>query len=348
MEYRLLGRSGLKVSVMTMGTMTFRSTTEHTVGSIRLPEAKRQIDLCLDHGVNILDTADFYSSGESEEIIGEALGPKRADVLIATKGRFPTGNGPNDQGNSRHHLINACEASLKRLRTDWIDLYQLHLWDGETPMEETLAALDHLVSSGKVRYIGCSNFSGWHIMKSLAISERMGLPRFVAQQINYTLQAREAEYELIPIAISEGVGVLVWSPIAGGLLSGKFRRGQKGPPGARHTLARHDPPVRDEKALYDIVDVLVDIADARGVSGAQIAVAWLLGRPSVVSVIIGGRTEEQFKDTLAAAGLVLTPDERQRLDKVSEPPLLYPYWHQAKWAKDRLSTPDLALLSPFI
>jgi len=348
MEYRLLGRSGLKVSVMTMGTMTFMRAKDHPVGAVGLAEARRQVDLCVDHGVNMLDTADFYSIGESEEIIGEALGQKRGNLLIATKARFPMGDGPNDRGNSRHHLINACEASLKRLRTDWIDLYQLHQWDGETPVEETLAALDHLVSSGKVRYIGCSNFSGWHITKSLGVSDRMGFPRFVAQQIHYTLQAREAEYELVPISVSEGLGILIWSPIAGGLLSGKFRRGEKGPPGARQTLAGRDPPIRDEEALYRIIDVIVDIADARGVSGARVALAWLLGRPGVTSVIIGGRTEEQFRDSLAAADLALSAEERQRLDKVSELPLLYPYWHQAKWAKDRLSPPDLTLLSPYL
>lgn len=348
MEYRLLGRSGLKVSVMTMGTMTFMRAEDHPVGAVGLADAKRQIDLCVDHGVNMLDTADFYSIGESEEIVGEALGKKRGNLLIATKGRFPMGDGPNDRGNSRYHLINACEASLRRLRTDWIDLYQLHQWDGETPMEETLAALDHLVSSGKVRYIGCSNFSGWHIMKSLAVSERMDFPRFVAQQINHTLQAREAEYELVPISVSEGLGILVWSPIAGGLLSGKFRRGMEDPMGTRHSLARRDPPVRDEEALFDIVEIVMEIADARGVSGAQIALAWLLGRPGVTSVIIGGRNEAQFKDNLEAADLILTPDERRRLDKVSELPLLYPYWHQVKWAKDQLSPPDLTLLSPYL
>lgn len=348
MEYRLLGRSGLKVSVMTMGTMTFMRAKDHPVGAVGLAEAKRQIDLCVDYGVNMIDTADFYSLGESEEFVGKALGKKRGDLLIATKARFPMGDGANDCGNSRHHLINACEASLKRLRTGWIDLYQLHQWDGETPVEETMAALDHLVSSGKVRYVGCSNFSGWHIMRSLAVSDRMGLPRFVAQQIHYTLEAREAEYELVPITVSEGLGILVWSPIAGGLLSGKFRRGEGGPPGARQTLKGRDPPIRDEEALYKIIDVIVGIADTRGVSGAQVALAWLLGRPGVTSVIIGGRNEEQFKDSLAAANLALTAEECQRLDKVSELPLLYPYWHQVKWAKDRLSAADLTVLSPYL
>lgn len=348
MEYRLLGRSGLKVSAMTIGTMTFGRPKDSPVGTVGLAEAKRQIAICLDAGVNMIDTADVYSAGASEEIIGQALGRKRGDVLIATKARFAMGDGPNDRGNSRHHLITACEASLKRLRTDWIDLYQLHQWDGETPLEETMAALDHLVSSGKVRYIGCSNFSGWHIMKSLAVSDRMGFPRFVSQQIHYTLQAREAEYELVPISVAEGLGILVWSPIAGGFLSGKFRRDKKGPAGARHTKGWREPPIRDEAALYDIIDVLVDIADARGVSGAQVALAWLLGRPGVTSVIIGGRNEKQFKDSLRSADLTLAPEERQRLDKVSELPLLYPYWHQSLAARDRLSAADLALHASYL
>ena len=250
MKYRLLGRSGLKVSVMTMGTMTFTHARESPVGAVGLEEARRQIDLCLDHGVNMLDTANFYSFGESEDIIGQALGAKRQEVLLATKARLPMGEGPNESGNSRLHLIASCEASLRRLRTDHVDLFLLHQWDGETPLEETLSALDALVASGKVRYVGCSNFSGWHIMKALGVSERLGLERFVAQQIHYTLQAREAEYELVPISLSEGLGIMVWSPIAGGLLSGKFRRGQGGPEGARHTLGRSDPPIRDEDALF--------------------------------------------------------------------------------------------------
>jgi aryl-alcohol dehydrogenase-like predicted oxidoreductase len=348
MQYRLLGRSGLKVSAMTMGTMTFTHASESPVGAVGLEEARRQIDLCLDHGVNMIDTANLYSSGDSEDIIGQALAGKRNDVLLATKARLPVGHGPNDRGSSRHHLIASCEASLRRLRTDHVELFMLHQWDGETPLEETLAALDHLVSSGKVQYIGCSNFSGWHIMKALGVAERLGLPRFVAQQIHYTLQAREAEYELVPISISEGLGIMVWSPIAGGLLSGKFRRGERGPEGARHTLGRSDPPIRDEDALFDVVDAIVAIAEARGVSGAQVALAWLLGRPGVATVVIGGRTEAQFKDSLAAIDLELTAGERQALDRVSEPPLLYPYWHQFKWARDRLSAADRALLGPYL
>jgi aryl-alcohol dehydrogenase-like predicted oxidoreductase len=350
MEYRLLGRSGLKVSVLAMGTMTMGGKGAFAkVGNTGVAEAKRLIDLCIDHGVNLIDTADVYSAGASEEIIGEALGGKRkGGVHIATKARFAMGDGPNDRGLSRHHLIEACEASLRRLKTHVIDLYQLHEWDGLTPLEETLSALDQLLRAGKIRYIGCSNYSGWHLMKALAIADRDRLPRFVSQQIHYTLEAREAEYELVPIAVDQGVGILVWSPIAGGLLSGKHRRNAKSPEGTRQLAGWTEPPIRDEERLWRIVDEVVAIAEARGVSGAQVALAWLLGRPGVTSLIIGGRTEDQFKDNLAAASLELTTEERTRLDEVSAPPLLYPYWHQAWTAKDRLGPADLAFLGHYL
>ena len=349
MEYRLLGRSGLKVSAITLGTMTMGGKGNFAkVGNAGVDEARRQIDLCLDAGVNLIDTADVYSTGGSEEIIGEVLGGRRkAGVLIATKARFPMGNGPNDRGLSRHHLIEACEASLKRLRTDVIDLYQVHQWDGQTPLEETIDALDSLVRQGKVRYIGASNYSGWHLMKALGVSDRTHRQRFVSQQIHYTLEAREAEYELVPVSIDQGLGILVWSPLAGGLLSGKHRRNVT-PEGTRQLAGWDEPPIRDEDRLWAIVDALVAIAEARGVSGAQVALAWLLGRPAVTSVIIGGRTEAQLKDNLAAADLVLTAEERARLDQVSAPPVLYPYWHQLRTAKDRLGPADLSLLGPHL
>ena len=350
MEYRQLGRSGLKVSVLTMGTMTMGGKGPFAkVGNVGLAEARRLIDLCIDAGVNLIDTADVYSAGASEEIVGGALGGKRkGGVLIATKVRFPMGDGPNDRGLSRYHIVNECEASLKRLKTDVIDLYQLHEWDGLTPLEETLSALDMLLSSGKIRYVGCSNYSGWHVMKALAIGECFRLPRFIAQQIHYTLQAREAEYELIPITIDQGLGILAWSPLAGGLLSGKHRRNQATPQGTRQLAGWNEPPIHDEEKLWNIVDVIVETARARGVSGAQVALSWLLGRPGVTSLIIGGRSEAQFKDNLAAAGLMLSQDERKRLDDVSAPTLLYPYWHQLATAKDRLSAADLALLGPHL
>jgi aryl-alcohol dehydrogenase-like predicted oxidoreductase len=275
-------------------------------------------------------------------------GKRKGGALIATKARFPMGDGPNDRGLSRSHLISECENSLRRLRTDVIDLYQVHQWDGLTPLEETMEALDSLVRNGKVRYVGCSNFSGWHVMKAMEIARRDHRVPFVSQQIHYTLQAREAEYELVPVSIDRGLGILVWSPIAGGLLSGKHRRNQKTPEGTRQFLGWNEPPIHDEGKLWDIVDALVAIGEARGVSAAQVALAWLVGRPGVTSIIIGGRTEAQFMDNLAAADLKLSEAERKRLDEVSQPPLLYPYWHQAWTAKDRLGAADLALLRPYL
>jgi aryl-alcohol dehydrogenase-like predicted oxidoreductase len=342
MEYRTLGRSGLKVSTMTMGTMTFGGGGGFAkVGNTDVAGARRLIDLCIDSGINLLDTANVYSSGLSEEIIGEALGGKRkSDVLIASKARMRIGKGPNDEGLSRHHLIRECENSLKRLRTDVIDIYFLHEWDGLTPLEETLAALDTLIEQGKIRYVGCSNYSGWHIMKALAVSDRDRRPRFVTQQIHYTLEAREAEYELLPISVDQGLGVLVWSPIAGGLLSGKHRRDQATPEGSRQLAGWKEPPIRDENRLWNIVDALVEIGAARGVSAAQVALAWLLGRPAISSLVIGGRNEAQFKDNIAAASLKLADDERAKLDAVSRPPLLYPYWHQQWTARDRFGEAD--------
>jgi aryl-alcohol dehydrogenase-like predicted oxidoreductase len=349
MTYRQLGDSGLRVSVISLGTMTFGGRGDFAkVGATGVDDARRQVDLCLDAGVNLIDTADVYSGGLSEEIVGEVLAGRRDDVLVATKVRFSMGDGPNDAGLSRHHMIRACEASLRRLRTDYIDLYQVHQWDGCTPVEETLAALDHLVSSGKVRYIGCSNFSGWHVMKSLAASGREHLPRYVSEQIHYTLQARDAELELLPLAVDQGLGVLVWSPLAGGLLSGKYRRGVTPAQGSRHLTDWNEPPVHDEDRLYDLVDVLVEIGQAHAVSAAQVSLAWLLQRPGITSVVVGARHEEQLTDNLAAAGLRLTNEDVTRLERVSRPPLPYPYWHQAATASERLSEADLVLLRPYL
>ncbi|MEG3133767.1 aldo/keto reductase [Rouxiella sp. T17] len=349
MEYRQLGRSGLKVSALSLGTMTFGGQGKFAkTGQTDVATARRQIALCREAGINLFDTADVYSGGLSEQILGEALGKERHEVLIASKARFPMGEGPNDAGLSRHHILRACEASLKRLNTDYLDLYQLHQWDGLTPLEETLRALEDLVSSGKVRYVGLSNFSAWHLMKTLGVSEAHHWIRPVSQQIHYTLQAREAEYELLPVSHDQGLGVLVWSPLAGGLLSGKYRRNQPQPEGTRHLAEWGEPPVRDENKLYDIIDVLVEIAEARGVSAAQISLAWLLAKPVVTSVIVGARSEEQLKDNLLAAQITLTADELERLDKVSQPPLLYPYWHQAQTASDRLSPADLSLIAPYL
>jgi len=349
MEYRQLGRSGLRVSALALGTMTFGGRGNFAkTGSLDLAAARRLIDRALAAGVTLIDTADIYSRGLAEEIVGAALEGRREQVLIATKLRFRMGEGPNDAGLSRQHIIEACEASLRRLRTDRIDLYQVHQWDGQTPLEETLRALDDLQRAGKVRYLGASNYSGWHLMKALAVSDRDRLARFASQQIYYSLQGREAEYELVPIALDQGVGILVWSPLAGGLLSGKYRRDHKPGGESRQLTDWGEPPVRDQDKLYDTIEALVAIAAARGVSAAQVALAWLLGRPAVSSVIIGARTEQQLEDNLKAADLTLTAAERARLDAVSAPPLLYPYWHQAQAASDRLGPADLSLLGPYV
>jgi aryl-alcohol dehydrogenase-like predicted oxidoreductase len=348
-EYRQLGRSGLRVSTLTLGTMTFGGRGDfEKVGSTDTSGARLLVDRCLDAGVNVIDTADIYSHGVSEEIVGSAIEGRRDRLVIATKARFALSDGPNDAGLSRQHLVRACEDSLRRLGVDHIDLYQVHEWDGQTPVEETVEALDTLVRQGKVRYVGCSNFSGWQLMKSLAVADRLSAQRYVSQQIHYTLQAREAEYELIPAGLDQGVGVLVWSPLAGGLLSGKYRREGEPPAGSRHLTDWDEPPVRDQEALWRIVDELVAVAEERGASPAQVALAWLLARPGVSSLVIGARTEEQLADNLAAASLSLTADEHARLELVSRPPLIYPFWHQAASSGDRLSQADRTLLDPYL
>ena len=294
-----------------MGTFTFGGTGPFAmVGQQGVAEARRLVDLCIDAGVNLFDTANMYSIGLAEEILGEALDGRRDDVLITSKARMRIGTGPNDEGASRYHLIRECERSLKRLRTDHIDIYYMHEWDGVTPVEEKLAALDTLVQQGKVRYIGCSNYSGWHIMKSLAVSDRDRRPRFVTQQIHYTLEAREAEYELLPISVDLSLGVLVWSPLAAGLLSGKHRRGVATPEGSRQFAGWTEPPIRDVEKLWDIVDVLVSIGASRSVSAAQVALVWLLTRPAVSSLVFGGRTEAHFRDNFAAVSLKLVQPSR--------------------------------------
>ncbi len=345
MEYRQLGRSGLRVSTITLGTMGFGGTGwAKAIGSLDVDAARRQIAMARDAGVNLIDTADVYSDGLAEEILGKALGSDRDEVLVATKVRMPMGAGPNDAGLSRHHVIRGAEASLRRLGTDRIDLYQVHEWDGQTPLEETLSALDALVTSGKVRYVGASNYAAWQLMKALGVADQRGLARFVSQQIYYSLQSRDAETELVPLSIDQGLGILVWSPIAGGLLSGKYRRGVPAPAGSRHLGDWDEPPVHDQDKLYDTVEVLVGIGEAHGVSAARVALAYLLAKPAVTSLIVGARTEEQLADNLAAAELTLSDDEIARLDEVSADPLRYPYWHQAKTSSDRLGPADLSLL----
>ena len=343
MQYRQLGRSGLRVSTFTLGTMGFGGTGwASPVGRIDVDGAREQIAIARDAGVNLIDTADVYSAGLAEEILGEALGQARAEMLIATKVRMPMGDGPNDAGLSRHHIVRAAEASLRRLRTDYIDLYQVHEWDGQTPLEETLAALDDLVRSGKVRYVGASNYAGWQLMKALAVADARQLQRFVSQQIYYSLQNRDAESELVPVALDQGLGILVWSPLAGGLLSGKYRRGVEAPAGSRHLSEWSEPTVNDQDRLYDTIETAVRIGEAHGVSAARVSLAYLLAKPAVTSLVVGARTTEQLRDNLAAAELTLSPEEIAALDEVSGEPLRYPYWHQANTAADRLGPADLS------
>jgi aryl-alcohol dehydrogenase-like predicted oxidoreductase len=346
MEYRQLGRSGLRVSALALGTMTFGGKGNFgALGATDVEGARRQIDICVDAGVNLIDTADVYSQGTAEEIVGRAIQGKRDDLLLSTKVRMAMGDGPNDAGLSRYHIINGVEASLRRLGTDHIDIYHVHEWDGQTPLDETMETLDTLVRSGKVRYLAASNYAGWQLMKALATADARDYQRFVAQQVYYSLESRDAEYELVPLAVDQGLGILVWSPLAGGLLSGKFRRNAEQPENSRHLSEEwNEPPVRDQEKLYDTIEVLVDVAQAHGVSPAQVALAWLLGRPAVTSLVIGARTDEQLRDNLGAADLALSTDERTALDKVSAPELIYPHWHQANTAADRLGPADLALL----
>jgi aryl-alcohol dehydrogenase-like predicted oxidoreductase len=343
MEYRPLGNSGLTVSTIAVGSVTFGDNPAG-IGGVEVADARRMVDRLLDAGVNLLDTADVYQSGEAEAIVGDVIKGRRERLLLATKVRLPTGDGPNDAGLSRHHIIAACEASLQRLGVDHIDLYQMHAWDGLTPLNETMEALTDLVRQGKVRYLGCSNYSAWHLLKAAAVTERRNLHRFVSHQIYYSLIGREAEYELIPAGIDQGIGTLVWSPLAGGLLTGKYRRGKDAPAGARHTTEWNEPPIGDWDHVYDVVEVLVSIAEQRGVTPAQVALSYLLGKPGVTSVIVGVRSEAQLEDNLAAAELRLTADERDRLDQISALPLIYPYWHQRRLMGGRVSAADLSLL----
>jgi aryl-alcohol dehydrogenase-like predicted oxidoreductase len=334
-QTRFLGRSGLDVSVLSFGTMTFGGVGRHqAMGSVQVEEARRMIGICLEAGVNLIDTADIYSLGSAEEVLGAALGPSRKDLLIASKVFARMGPGRHDVGLSRQHIVEACEASLRRLRTDYIDLYQAHGFDSLIPVEETLRAFDDLVGSGKVRYIGSSNFSAWHLMKAVAISEREGLERYIGQQINYSLLAREAENELIPLGLDQGIGVLAWSPLQFGLLSGKFRRGSGTPPDSR--LSQLEAPgTVDFERLFRIVDVMDCIAGQRGATTAQVALNWIMRKPGVSSVIIGARNEAQLRDNLQAATWELTAEEVRLLDEASALPLPYPYWHQQKYGAER-------------
>jgi aryl-alcohol dehydrogenase-like predicted oxidoreductase len=334
MEFRQLGYSGLQVPVLSFGTGTFGGANEFfkAWGSSDVAEATRLVDICLDAGVNLFDTADIYSDGVSEEILGKSIAGKRNRLLISTKATFATGKGPNDLGSSRYHLIRACEASLRRLNTDVIDIYHMHGFDALTPVEEVLNTLDTLVRSGKVRYIACSNFSGWHLMKSLSVSERYGWARYVGHQVYYSLIGREYEWELMPLALDQKVGALVWSPLGWGRLTGKIRRGHPLPETSRlHKTADYGPQV-DNEYLYKVVDALDAVAKETGKSVPQIALNWLLQRPSVCNVIIGARNEEQLRQNLASVGWNLTKEQVAKLDAASDLTPTYPYWHQRQFA----------------
>jgi aryl-alcohol dehydrogenase-like predicted oxidoreductase len=340
MEFRQLGKSGLKVPVLCFGTGTFGGATEFfkAWGSTGVQEATRLINLCMDAGVNFFDTADIYSNGVAEEVLGKAIQGKRDQLLISTKGTFRTGPGANSLGSSRYHLIQTVEAQLKRLGTDYIDVYQLHGFDPLTPVEEVLRTLEDLIRAGKIRYIGCSNFSGWHLMKSLSVSERLGIERYVAHQAYYSLIGRDFEEELMPLGIDQGVGTLVWSPLGWGRLTGKIRRGIPLPKVSRlHATKDAGPPVDDEY-LFNVVDVLAEISEETGKSIAQIAINWLLWQPTVASVIIGARDEEQLKQNLGAVGWALSAEHMTKLNDASAKVPQYPYWHQQSFHNDRLNS----------
>jgi aryl-alcohol dehydrogenase-like predicted oxidoreductase len=343
MEYRQLGHSGLKVPALSFGAGTFGGGNEffRAWGDTDATEATRLVDICLDAGLNLFDTADIYSNGLSEEVLGKAIAGKRQRVLISTKATFRVGEGPNDVGSSRHHLVESVEGSLRRMGTDYVDIYHMHGFDATTPVEETLYTLDSLVRSGKIRYIACSNFSGWHLMKSLAASERYGWARYVGHQVYYSLIGREYEWELMPLGIDQKVGALVWSPLGWGRLTGKIRRGAPLPEVSRlHKTAQMGPQVADEH-LYNVVDAIDGVAKETGKSVPQVALNWLLQRPTVATVIIGARNEEQLRQNLDAATWNLTVDQVARLDAASKVARVYPYWHQAQFAeRNPLPTPQ--------
>jgi aryl-alcohol dehydrogenase-like predicted oxidoreductase len=333
MEFRQLGGSGFKVPVLTFGTGTFGGGNElfRALGTSDIRHAAWLVDLCLDAGLNMFDSGDVYSNGLGEEILGKAIAGRRDQVIISTKAALRSGDGPNDVGSSRYHLIRSVEGSLRRLGTDYIDLYQMHGFDAMTPVEETLGVLDDLVRAGKIGYIGCSNFSGWHLMKSLTVSEKYGLARYVAHQAYYSLIGREYEWELMPLGLDQKVGAIIWSPLGGARLTGKIRRGQPVPKVSRlHSKVVTDVgPQVDEEYLYRVVDVLDEVATETGKTVPQIAINWLLQRPTVASVIIGARNEEQLRQNLGALGWSLTPEQVAKLDSASAMPPVYPdYVHR--------------------
>jgi aryl-alcohol dehydrogenase-like predicted oxidoreductase len=343
MEYRQLGGSGLKVSALSFGAGTFGGGDEffRAWGQTDVDEARRLIDICLEAGVNLIDTANIYSKGLSEEILGRAMEGKRSQLLISTKATFPMADGPNDLGSSRLHLTRSLEESLRRLNTDYVDIYHLHGFDAITPVEETLSTLNDMVRAGKVRYIACSNFSGWHLMKSLAVSDRYGWARYVGHQVYYSLIGRDYEWELMPLGVDQKVGALVWSPLGWGRLTGKIRRGKPMPEQSRlHQTAKDGPPVSDDH-VYDVVDAMDEVAAETGKSISQIALNWLLQRPTVATVIMGARNEEQLRQNLGAVGWNLTAEQVAKLDRASKVVRPYPYWHQVQFvSRNPLPVPE--------
>lgn len=338
MEYRLLGKSGLKVPVLTLGTATFGGKNDffNAFNTTDVAAATRLVDICLEAGLTMFDSADGYSGGASEQILGEAIKGRRDQVLISTKATFRSGPGPNDVGSSRFHLIRAVEGSLRRLQTETIDLFQLHGFDAQTPVEETLRTLDDMVQAGKIRYIGCSNFSGWHLMKSLAVSERNGWTRYVAHQAYYSLVGREYEWELMPLAVDQNVGGVVWSPLGWGRLTGRIHRGQPLPDDSRlrSKNAFAGGPAVPEERLYRVVDALETVSQQTGKTIPQIALNWLLGRPTIATLIIGARNETQLRENIGALGWQLTPEQIALLNESSSEPKIYPYWHQDSFERN--------------
>lgn len=338
MEYRQLGRSGLKVPELCFGAGTFGANNEFfkAWSETTQQEADRIVGICMDAGLNFFDTADVYSSGSSEDVLGKSLKAyKREDVLISTKTTFRFGEGANNVGSSRYHMIQQLEGSLKRLGTDYVDVYHMHAFDAATPVEETLNTLDQFVRDGKVRYIACSNFSGWHLMKSLSVSERYGWARYVGHQVYYSLVGRDYEWELMPLALDQGVGALVWSPLGWGRLTGKIRRGHPLPKDSRlqTKVVLDNGPRPDDEYVYKVVDALDEVAKETGKTVPQIALNWLLQRPTVSTLIIGARNEEQLKQNLAAVGWKLAPEHIAKLDAASEVQRAYPYWHQVQFTE---------------
>jgi aryl-alcohol dehydrogenase-like predicted oxidoreductase len=336
MEFRQLGNSGLKVPVLSFGTGTFggRGDFFKEWGASDVTEATRLVDICLEAGVNMFDTADVYSRGVSEEILGKAIAGRRGSVLISTKATFAMGDGPNDAGSSRHRLIQACEASLRRLNTDYIDIYHMHGFDAQTPVEETLDALNTLVHSGKVGYIACSNFSGWHLMNSLSISEKYGWSRYVGHQVYYSLVGRDYEWELMPLGIEKRVGAIIWSPLGWGRLTGKIRRGRPLPEVSRLHKTTEQGPQVPEEYLYKVVDALDEVGKEVGKTVPQVALNWLLQRPTVANVIVGARNEEQLRQNLGAVGWDLSKEQVAKLDAASDVVPAYPYWHQRQFVRN--------------